>query len=84
MHSVCVRACACVWPIWQVMDCNSDGFQCLLGCTAYCDTPPTGGGVHDIDCWQGANVECRCAGGMEWPTVERRHKVMMRVGVEEV
>ena len=27
----------CVWPIWQVLDCDSDTgrFQCLLGCIAY-------------------------------------------------
>ena len=24
-----------VWPIWQVVDCNSDGFLCPLGCIAY-------------------------------------------------
>ena len=32
----------------QVMDCNSDGFQCLLGYWR----------VHAIDYWQGANVKC--------------------------
>ena len=34
-----------------MMGCNSDGFQCLLGCTAYW-------WVHAIDYWQGANVKC--------------------------
>ena len=33
------------------MDCNRDGFQCLLGCTAYW-------WVHAINYWQGANVKC--------------------------
>ena len=33
------------------MDCNSDGFQFLLECTAYW-------WVHAIDYWQGANVKC--------------------------
>ena len=36
------------------MDCktnNSDGFQCLLGWTAYW-------WVHAIDYWQGANLKC--------------------------
>ena len=33
------------------MDNNSDGFQCLLECTAYWR-------VHAIDYWQGANVKC--------------------------
>ena len=33
------------------MDCNSDGFQFLLGCTAYW-------WAHAIDYWKGANVKC--------------------------
>ena len=41
------------WPYTHiVMDCNSDGFQCLMGSTAYWL-------VHAIDYWQGANVKCR-------------------------
>ena len=32
------------------MDCNSDGFQCLLECTAY-------RWVHAIDYWKGGNVK---------------------------
>ena len=33
------------------MDYNSDGFQCLLGYTAYW-------WVHAINYWQGAHVKC--------------------------
>ena len=36
---------------------------------AYWDARPTGG-MHATNCWQGANVKCRCVGGMEWPAVE--------------
>ena len=43
--------CTCIIPIRQVMDCNSVGFRCLLGCTAYW-------WVHAIDYWKGANVKC--------------------------
>ena len=52
IHCFRVRACASVCPIRQVMDCNSDGLQCLLGCTACW-------WVYAIDYWQGANVKCR-------------------------
>ena len=33
------------------MDCIGDGFQFLLGCTAYW-------WVHNIEYWQGLNVKC--------------------------
>ena len=51
---------------WDAMDCNSDGFQCLLECTAYwC--------VHAIDYWQGANVKCGRHGMAHRVTVARSH-----------
>ena len=44
MLCVCVRSSACVWPIWQVLGCNSYKFQYLLG---------------GIDYWQDVTVNCR-------------------------
>ena len=56
------------------MDCNSDGFLCLLGCTAYW-------WVHATDYWQGANVKCGRHGMTRSVTEAQSHDEGM---VEEV
>ena len=50
------------------MDCDGDGFQFLLGCTAHW-------WVHDIDYWQGANVKCRRYGMARIVTEAQSHDV---------